>query len=761
MTVKALLGPTNTGKTHRAIERMLEHPTGMMGLPLRLLAREVYDRVSARCGEAAVALVTGEEKRIPRRPRYWVSTVEAMPLEVEVDFLAVDEIQLAAHPERGHVFTNRLLHARGRQETWFLGAETMREVLLELVPAGVIDKSPRLSTLTSTGASSLSALPKRSAVVAFSLPRVFELAQLLRKKRGGAAVVVGALSPRARNAQVAMYQAGDVDFLVATDAIGMGLNLDIDHVAFADLRKFDGREARGLSAAELAQIAGRAGRYVKNGSFGTLSPLSALPPELVRDLETHQFSPVRRLFYRHAPLDFESIESLRSSLRQRPHSSRLMRAEIALDQLTFEAVLEKPSVRRLVTARGALELLWTVSALPDYRQLLFEDHVALVERLFVSLSERGAVDAAWVDREIERLRAPAHDPETLMAHIAAVRTWNYVAHQKGWLERADQISERARALEDELSDALHQALVARYVAHASGRVSAAVPPAARSKPRGDAPAPVASSPFAVLASRMTLASSVESPTRAVEEMLEAPFSAFSAEAGGIIRYGDQKLGRLVRGRDLLEPEVAVSWEGDGGTKLRLSRRLVAWSRDLVSMVVGGFRDLPDLSPAGRGLAHGLGRGLGTVLVRDVADQLVALTDADKSSFERAGVHVGRVVVHQGEPDKRDRHRLRVALVSAFEGEPQPFPSGDERALPIGTRPAALWLALGFVVVGPRAIRADVLERVVGRVTEHHQTQPQEPVTERLASWFGLKAKDVPLVERALRELSPSAFSPKG
>ena len=311
----ALLGPTNTGKTHHAIERMLEHPSGMIGLPLRLLAREVYDKITARVGESKVALVTGEEQRVPRRPAYWVATTEAMPVEHEVDFVAVDEVQLAAHPQRGHVFTSRLLSARGRVETWLMGAATMRNALRELVPTALQVEHPRLSSLRFAGSAPLARLPPRSAVVAFSMPHVYELADRLRKRRGGAAIVLGALSPRTRNAQVAMFQAGEVDCLVATDAIGMGLNLGVEHVAFAATRKFDGRGVREVDDAELGQIAGRAGRWIHDGTFGTVTPLS-LPVGVAHAVETHTFSPVRRVQWRSDDLDFASLPALEGIARR-------------------------------------------------------------------------------------------------------------------------------------------------------------------------------------------------------------------------------------------------------------------------------------------------------------------------------------------------------------------------------------------------------------------------------------------------------------
>jgi ATP-dependent RNA helicase SUPV3L1/SUV3 len=367
--LRALLGPTNTGKTHRAIERMLEHETGMIGLPLRLLAREVYDRVAARVGQAAVALVTGEERRIPPRPRYWVCTVESMPVQHTVDFLAVDEVQLATHRQRGHVFTDRLLHARGARETWFLGSGTMRSLMARLCPTAVIESRPRLSALGDGGSVSLRTLPSRAVLVAFSATRVYELAERLRAKRGGAAVVIGALSPRARNAQVALFQSGEVDTLVATDAIGMGLNLDIDHVVFADLRKFDGRTPRALEDAELAQIAGRAGRHHRDGRFATLEPLPPLSPATVRALEQHRFPDDERVFWRNHDLAFSSVEALTASLRQRPFAPWLTPAIDAEDARALSALSRTEEVAALARGSERVRLLWEVCQIPDFRQL--------------------------------------------------------------------------------------------------------------------------------------------------------------------------------------------------------------------------------------------------------------------------------------------------------------------------------------------------------------------------------------------------------
>ncbi|MEZ4375529.1 MAG: helicase-related protein [Polyangiaceae bacterium] len=355
--ITALLGPTNTGKTHRAVERMLSHDSGMLGFPLRLLAREVYDKIAARIGFDEVALITGEEKHVPRAARYFVCTVEAMPLDLEVDFLGVDEIQLAAHPQRGHTFTDRLLYRRGRSETWFLGSQSVEHLVEELVPTARIRRHPRLSELRGAGQARLGQLKAGSAVVAFTAARVYELAERVRRRKGGAAVVLGALSPRARNAQVALYQSGDVDYLVATDAIGMGLNLSINHVAFADVRKFDGQKSRHLELSELGQIAGRAGRHLQDGSFGTLAPEPELPFEVVQALETHHFPREKQLWWRNPELEFHSLEALLESLRAPAPSPRLKRMDQAEDHLALERLSALPSVADVATGQEAVELL--------------------------------------------------------------------------------------------------------------------------------------------------------------------------------------------------------------------------------------------------------------------------------------------------------------------------------------------------------------------------------------------------------------------
>src|SRR5262245_49157590 len=380
--VTAVLGPTNTGKTHLAIERMLGHDTGMIGLPLRLLAREVYDKIAARIGADKVALVTGEEKIKPDRARFWVSTVEAMPRDIDVDFLAIDEVQLAGDPERGHVFTDRILHARGKQETLLLGAQTMREAIQDLIPGANFISRPRLSRLTYAGEKKITRLPARSAVVAFSANDVYSIAELIRRQRGGTAVVLGALSPRTRNAQVALYQSGDVDFLVATDAVGMGLNLDVDHVAFSAVRKFDGQNFRNLTPGEVGQIAGRAGRHMNDGTFGVTGNAEPFDADLIERLETHTFDPVRTLQWRNRSLDFQSLDRLRDSLREMPREARLTRARMADDVMALESVSRDNEVAGYAVSPAAVARLWDVCQIPDYRKISSQNHAELVATIY-------------------------------------------------------------------------------------------------------------------------------------------------------------------------------------------------------------------------------------------------------------------------------------------------------------------------------------------------------------------------------------------
>ena len=460
----AVLGPTNTGKTHYALERMLAYRSGMIGLPLRLLAREIYDKVVAQKGEAAVALVTGEERIWPQSARYFICTVEAMPLSREVDFLAIDEIQLSMDPDRGHVFTHRILHARGTHETLLLGSEPMRNVLISLGLDVDTNRRERFSDLTYVGPMKATKLPKRAAIVAFSADEVYAIAELLKRQRGGAAVVMGALSPRTRNAQVDLYQSGEVDYLVATDAIGMGLNLDVEHIAFASRSKFDGRRRRQLTAAEAGQIAGRAGRFRTDGTFGETGDCPPFEEETIHRIETHNFEPVQQIRWRNYDLSYRTIDHLLKSLTRPSPDPILRQTPDALDEATLRRLAMDPEVTAQTDTGARVKRLWDLCCLPDFRRTGVEGHMRVVQTLWTQLADPDArLSCEWMETALSRLRSTEGDIDVLQTRLAAIRTWTYAANRSDWVENAESWRGQTREIEDLLSDALHERLTLRFV----------------------------------------------------------------------------------------------------------------------------------------------------------------------------------------------------------------------------------------------------------------------------------------------------------
>lgn len=724
--VRALLGPTNTGKTHRALEAMLQHPTGMIGLPLRLLAREVYDRLTARVGEAAVALVTGEERRVPPRPRYWVCTVEAMPVDREVDFLAVDEVQLAGDPGRGHVFTDRLLYARGARETLFLGSDTVAPLLRRLVPEVAVESHPRLSRLAWVGPRGLGSLPPRSAVVTFSAERVYAIAELVRRKAGGAAVVMGALSPRTRNAQVAMFQAGEVPVLVATDAIGMGLNLDLSHVAFADGHKFDGERTRLLTAAEVGQIAGRAGRYTNDGTFGVTDTCPPFGDGLVEQVERQRFPPLKRLWWRPAALDASSLEALRRSLHQTPPAPFLERVRADDDEGALEALSRHPEVRARATTPAAVGLLWEVCRVPDYRGLAGEAHPRLLLPVYLRLHDRGVLPTTWVERQIDALDRVDGDIAALMGRVAAIRTWAYVAHRPGWTEDPVALRAHAGRVEERLSDALHQALTERFVDRRS--VTAGAPAVGaleggrvrvggevhgevvglQFRPRGGAEQAVGRAVREVVAPEVA---------RRAERAAAAEHAAFTLDAEAVIAWEGAPVARLVAGPDPREPGVKLvrnDWLAPGA-QMQLQRRLSAWVRDHVAELLAPLRreDVPR-GPA-RGVLYALERALGTVPTEAIADLVPELRGPDRAGLARAGVRLG--VGFAWSQPLLERAADRAVLWAVHAGgavPPLPAPPADDR---LPDTPDRFYVAVGYVPLGPRVVRVDHFEAAWAEVRQ--------------------------------------------
>lgn len=749
--IVAVLGPTNTGKTYLAVERMLGHQSGMIGLPLRLLAREVYDRVAALRGAGAVALVTGEEKVIPARPRYFVCTVEAMPLGKPVAFLAVDEIQLAADPERGHVFTNRLLRARGLEETMFLGAETIRPLVRRLLPEAEIINRPRFSRLTYAGPKNLTRLPPRSAVIAFSAPEIYALAESLHRQCGGTAVVLGALSPRARNAQVGMYQAGEVDYLVATDAIGMGLNMDVNHVAFSALAKFDGASPRDLRAEEVAQIAGRAGRHMNDGTFGTTAELAPLEAELVEAVEDHRFPPLERLQWRNAALSFDSVKALIRSLEAPPPSPGLVRARDADDHLALAALAREERVTRLARNPEAVRLLWEVCQIPDYRKVMADAHVRLLARIYLHLrAPAGRLPEAWVARSIDRLDRTEGDIDTLTTRIAHIRTWTYVAYRSTWLADAAYWQGRARAAEDRLSDALHDWLTRRFVdrrtavlvrrTREEASLLAAVDNDGSVAVEGHFVGRLEGFRFVVdettrgharkalmNAARRALRSEIGARVAALAEEAE---SAFTFDSAARVLWRGAPVARLGRGASVFEPRLALISSDflEGAARERVRRRLQAWLGRKVREFAGPLVEArqASLSPPARGLVFAVGEGLGAVPARQVARQVRALAAEDRKRLAGLGLRLGRETVYMAPLLKPRYLQGRALLWAVYEGQGvvPPVPAGGEVSIPVDTALApSFYLAIGYRPLGARALRVDMLERLAAELRRRAKGGP--------------------------------------
>jgi ATP-dependent RNA helicase SUPV3L1/SUV3 len=767
--ILAVLGPTNTGKTHLAIERMLGHQSGMIGFPLRLLARENYDRIVRLKGARAVALITGEEKIVPPSPSYFVCTVESMPLDRAVDFLAIDEIQLCADPERGHVFTSRLLHARGRHETMFLGADTIRPLIRFLVPEAEYISRPRFSTLSYTGARKVTRLPARSAIVAFAAADVFALAELVRRQRGGTAVVLGALSPRARNAQVAMFQAGEVDYLVATDAIGMGLNMDVDHVAFARLAKFDGRGPRRLTAAEIAQIAGRAGRHMSAGTFGTTAELAPLDPEIVEAVETHRFDPLEQIYWRNARLDFASIAALLRSLDQRPPFRGLVQAREADDQLALRALAGMADIAAAARNPERVRLLWEVCQIPDFRKVMSETHARLLAQIFRHLAgTSGRLPTDWVARQVGRLDRGEGDIDTLMARIAHVRTWTYIAHRADWLADAAAWQERARAIEDRLSDALHDRLTQRFVDRrgaflvrqlaGSGELLAAIRPSGEVLVEGHFVGRLDG--FRFVPDEEAGAEEVRTLLAAANRVLRGEIAArarklaadrdgaFLLAADGTIAWSGGVVGRLLPGDSILAPRVEpLPGEFlDGELREMVRRRLAAFLRDEIRRRLAPlFRARESsLSGAGRGLVYQLAEALGSLPAASVAAQRAALDAVDRKALARLGIRLGTEFVYLDRLLKPDAVALRGLLWSLHRGAamPAPVPEPGRMALPRDPSIVAeFYGALGYAVLGDRVLRVDRVERLAA-AARRLTRQGGFPPTPELAAVAGSAVADL-------------------
>jgi ATP-dependent RNA helicase SUPV3L1/SUV3 len=781
----AVLGPTNTGKTYLAMDRMLGFESGMIGFPLRLLARENYDRAVRIKGPRTVALITGEEKIVPPDARYFLCTVESMPVTRRVAFLGIDEIQMCADPDRGHIFTDRLLHARGSLETMFMGAETIKPLLRRLVPEAEFVSQPRFSSLHYSGPCKVSRLPPRSAVVAFSAADVYVIAELIRRQRGGAAVVLGALSPRTRNAQVKMYQDGEVDYLVATDAIGMGLNMNVDHVAFAATRKFDGRVPRALTPAELAQIAGRAGRHMKDGTFGTTTDIGAFDPEVAERIESHRFDPLGALFWRNSGLNFTSVANLKASLSRPPGRPELVKAREADDEVALFLLTKDPGVTDLARGSEAVRLLWEICKIPDFGKVMSDAHARLLGQIYRFLAESGRnggrLPTDWVARQVDRISRVDGDIETLMQRIANIRTWTYVSYHGDWLDDAAHWQERTRGIEDKLSDVLHERLIQRFVDRRT----------------------------ALLVGRMKERSDLLAAVNADDEVLvEGHFVGmlkgfrFVADPGGdsVAGSGDTGAGRTVTAAALralrseimqritrlendsdetfaLTDEGYVGWRGAPVARLapsgdvfrptveafasdlleadpreRIRRRLVRWLDDhLRARLAPLFQARSaELSGTARGLVFQVAEALGSLPRGRATTQIAALSASDRKALRALGLRIGRESVYFPPLLKPQAVDLRGHLWAIDRGHMRPeLPAPGRMSVPLAADvPKAFYEAVGYRPLGPLAVRVDIIERLAAHAFNLSRRGPFAVVPE-LLTLVGCSGEDMAGILSAL------------
>ena len=737
--IVAVLGPTNTGKTHYAIERMLAHRSGVIGLPLRLLAREVYDKIVALRGPSVVALVTGEERIVPDRAKYWVCTVEAMPEGMGCDFLAVDEIQLCADPERGHIFTDRLLRARGLHETLFLGAETMRKAIAALVPTADFLYRDRFSELSYSGQKKISRMPARSAIVSFSVDNVYGIAELLRRQKGGAAVVMGALSPRTRNAQVEMYQNGDVDYLVATDAIGMGLNLDVNHVAFSATSKFDGNRMRPLMANELAQIAGRAGRHMNNGTFGVTGEAGPLHDEVLEAITENRFQPLSKLYWRNSKLQFGTTKALIASLETHTDNDWLTRVRESDDLGALKTLVEDVEVQARASDGASVTLLWDVCRIPDFRGISGREHADLLSVIYNYLHEKGQIPQVWLARQINRIDNTQGDIDALSKRLAYIRTWTYVAQRKDWVDDHSHWRDATRAVEDRLSDALHIALTQRFVDRRTSilmrRLKQKESLVADVNKDGEVTVEeqfvgrlegfrfqqdVSGSPdeAKTLRSASLQALTPEFHLRA-DRMYNAPDTEFDFTEQGGLMWGTSAVGKLIPGPDALKPHVQAFVDVEAGPEVteKVTRRLQHFIDRKVSTLFEPLLNMQrdeTLTGMARGFAFQMIEGLGLLDRADVGEDVKSLDQESRSALRKHGIRFGQFTVFMPLLLKPAPTRLRLllwSLASGLQEFPEAPPPGLVTVPTDDKAPEGYHLKSGYRAAGERALRVDMAERL--------------------------------------------------
>ena len=740
----ALLGPTNTGKTYVAIEKMLEFESGIFGLPLRLLAREVYDKCVKKIGEKKVALITGEEKIIPSTAKYFICTVESMPKGKEVDFIAVDEIQMCADRERGHIFTERMLHSRGTKLTMFLGSQVMANIIQDLIDGVNFEKKERFSKLSYAGIKKISRLERKVAIIAFSIEEVYAIAELVRRQKGGAAVIMGSLSPKTRNSQVGLYQSGDVDYLIATDAIGMGLNMDINEIYFSNLKKFDGKKTRRLNLIEMSQIAGRAGRFQNDGGFGTTGDCENLNSDEIEKIEKHQLPDIKSIYWRNSKLNFESPEKLINSLELRPIKKNLIRSNDSLDESVLRFFLKKGENN--IIYHKNLELLWECCQIPDFEKKAYGQHINIIDKVFQFLSTRKRkIPSMFMKEQLKGLERDHGNVDLLSHRLSNVRTWSYVANKKNWVENSDYWVQLTKSIEDKLSDKLHNELTKSFIDKKISILSRSLKQdlVLNTEINEDNKVYIDDQligelkglKFLIEVTSKTLDTDIKSIKKAARKGVEKELikrveaildhKQLKINVENKILWNKNPIARLKKGGDYLNPEIDIIADDslDEVTKSKLTNFLKQWLESHINEVLGDLIKLTKYKIHNqylRGLLFQLYEKNG-VVKRSEVDKIVKLIPAEeRKKLWGMGIKIGRYHIYLPKMLKPKAVEFRIGLWNIFHNltGKNIIPKSGLNFLENAKLNKDFLLLCGFEKFREFFVRIDILEKLFLKIIEN-------------------------------------------
>jgi len=740
----ALLGPTNTGKTYVAIEKMLEFETGIFGLPLRLLAREVYDKCVNKVGIEKVALITGEEKIIPSSACYFICTVESMPKNKEVDFIAIDEIQMCADRERGHIFTERLLESRGTKLTMFLGSQVMAKIIEELVDDVVFEKKERFSKLSYSGIKKISRLDRKVAIIAFSIEEVYAIAELVRRQKGGAAVIMGSLSPKTRNSQVGLYQSGDVDYLIATDAIGMGLNMDINEIYFSNLKKFDGKKTRRLNIIEMSQIAGRAGRYKNDGGFGTTGECETLNSDEIEKIEKHQLPDTKTIYWRNSKLDFRNPDKLIRSLELKPDQKNLLRTNDSLDESVLRFFLKK-GTNNIIYHKN-LELLWECCQIPDFEKKAYGQHINIVDKVFLFLStKKKRIPSTFMKEQLKGLEKDHGNVDLLSHRLSNVRTWSYVANKKNWVENSDYWVQLTKSIEDKLSDKLHDELTKSFIDKKISILSrnlkqdlvlnTEINEENKIYIDGQLVGELKGLKFLIEATSKTLDTDIKSIKKAARKGIEKELvkrvdeiltkSEIEIDNEGKITWKQNPIARLKKGNDYLTPEIDIIADDSLSelSKTKLSLFLNKWLENIINDVLGDLVKLTSYQIKNqylRGLVFQLYENNGVIKRTEVDKIVKSIPAEERKKLWGMGIKIGRYHIYLPKMLKPKAVEFRISLWKIYHNlsNDNKIPQSGLNFLISDKFNKNFLLLCGFEKFKEFFVRIDILEKLFLKIIEN-------------------------------------------